>query len=295
MRLHPKIFVSSVVSFALLTIVSCSEPTSSTSNPPLVDSSSVSSSGTLKFQGEIISIPSPTQIAVILQKASIPYQQGVVNPLTNASKYTGEFKKAMNMGVYGADLAYIANYEQGQINNDYFETIGDLAGELQILEHIDKSLLSRLANNISNKDSLLSLNAQFFRAGDQYLKNAERSDLAGLILLGGWVEALYLSMDAAITNKDIRSMLGDQKHAAASLVSLMSKYNEPSLEKVKVEMLALGEVFQEMESSYEYQKPINDTKEKTTYLRSKSNVIVSDDQLSALREKTNSLRNLIIQ
>jgi hypothetical protein len=261
----------------------------------LVDSSSVSSSGTLKFQGEIISIPSPTQIAVILQKASIPYQQGAVNPLTNASKYTGEFKNAMNMGVYGADLAYIANYEQGQINNDYFETIGDLAGELQILEHIDKSLLSRLANNISNKDSLLSLNAQFFRSGDQYLKNAERSDLAGLILLGGWVEALYISMDAAITNKDIRSMLGDQKHAAASLVSLMSKYNEPSLEKVKVEMLALGEVFQEMESSYEYQKPINDTKEKTTYLRSKSNVIVSDDQLSALREKTNSLRNLIIQ
>jgi hypothetical protein len=295
MRLHPKFFVSIVVLLALLSVVSCSEPTSTASNPPLVDSSSVSSSGTVKFQGEIISIPSPTQIAVILQKANIPYQQGIVNPLTNAPKYTAEFKKALNMGVYGADLAYIANYEQGQINNDYFETIGDLAGELQILEHIDKSLLSRLANNISNKDSLLSLNAQFFRSGDKYLKNAERSDLAGLILLGGWVEALYISLDAAVTNKDIRSMLGEQKHAAASLVNLMSKYNDPSLEKVKVEMVALGDIFEEMESTYEYQKPINDTKEKTTYLRSKSSVVVSDNQLASLREKTISLRNLIIQ
>ncbi|MEN9348666.1 MAG: hypothetical protein RLZZ77_2177 [Bacteroidota bacterium] len=295
MRLHPFYFVS-VVSIAVAASFSaCTEPTAPPTNPPLADSSSVSSSGTVKFQGEIISVPSPTQIAVIIQKANIPYKAELVNSLNNRTKYTSEIKKALNMGTYGADLAYIANYEKGQINNDYFEAVGDLANDLQILDHVDKSLISRLSNNVSNRDSLLSLNAQFFRAGDRYLKNAERADLAGLILFGGWIEALHISLDAATTNKDIRTRIGEQKHAANSLLNLLNKYDDAELDAVKSEMVAISEVFMDLESTYKFEKPINDSKNKTTYLRSKTGVIVSDDQLTELREHVNTLRNLITQ
>lgn len=293
MRLHPIYFVS-VVSIAVATTFSaCTETTAPPTNPPLADSSSVSTSGTVKFQGEIISVPSPTQIAVIIQKANIPYKAELVNGLDNRAKYTSEIKKALNMGTYGADLAYIANYEKGQINNDYFEAVGDLASDLQILDHVDKSLISRLSNNISNRDSLLSLNAQFFRAGDKYLKNAERADLAGLILFGGWIEALHISLDAATTNKDIRTRIGEQKHAANSLLNLLNKYDDAELDAVKSEMVAISEVFMDLESTYKYEKPINDSKNKTTYLQCKSGVMVSDDQLTELREHVNTLRNLI--
>lgn len=295
MRLHPFYFVS-VVSIAVAASFSaCTEPTAPPTNPPLADSSSVSSSGTVKFQGEIISVPSPTQIAVIIQKANIPYKAELVNSLNNRTKYTSEIKKALNMGTYGADLAYIGNYEKGQINNDYFEAVGDLANDLQILDHVDKSLISRLSNNVSNRDSLLSLNAQFFRAGDRYLKNAERADLAGLILFGGWIEALHISLDAATTNKDIRTRIGEQKHAANSLLNLLNKYDDAELDAVKSEMVAISEVFMDLESTYKFEKPINDSKNKTTYLRSKTGVIVSDDQLTELREHVNTLRNLITQ
>ncbi|MFY7970615.1 MAG: hypothetical protein ACOVOO_01660 [Flavobacteriales bacterium] len=295
MRLHPFYFVS-VVSIAVAASFSaCTEPTAPPTNPPLADSSSVSSSGTVKFQGEIISVPSPTQIAVIIQKANIPYKAELVNSLNNRTKYTSEIKKALNMGTYGADLAYIGNYEKGQINNDYFEAVGSLANDLQILDHVDKSLISRLSNNVSNRDSLLSLNAQFFRAGDRYLKNAERADLAGLILFGGWIEALHISLDAATTNKDIRTRIGEQKHAANSLLNLLNKYDDAELDAVKSEMVAISEVFMDLESTYKFEKPINDSKNKTTYLRSKTGVIVSDDQLTELREHVNTLRNLITQ
>ncbi len=273
----------------------CEEATTTQSSPSINDSSSVSASGTVKFQGEIISVPSPTQLAVMLEKAQVPFKPELLNPLTNRGNYVNEQKKALNLGVYGADLAYIANYDKGQINIDYFDAVGKLASDLQVLENVDKGLVNRLSNNISKKDSLLALNAQFFHAGDKYLKNAERQDLACLVLFGGWLEALYLSTNAAMDNAEIRSRIGEQRHAAKSLFNLLSKFNNPTIDPVKQEMEEVAEIFDSLESTYEYKKPIHDNKNKKTYFNSRTTVQVTDDQMHSLYEHVTALRNLVIQ
>ncbi|MCC6601307.1 MAG: hypothetical protein IT223_11635 [Crocinitomicaceae bacterium] len=296
MKFSLSLILGAFVLFAsVLLFTACEESTSTHRSPSLNDSTAVSSSGTIKFHGEIISVPSPTQLASILEKAKVPFKSELLNPLANRTKYVNEQKKALNLGVYGADLAYMANYDKGQISADYFDAVGKLASDLQILENIDKNLVTRLSNNISKKDSLLALNALFFHAGDKYLKNAERDDLACLVLFGSWLEALYLSTGTAANNSEIWSRIGEQRHAAESLYNLLDKFEDPAIEPIKNEMEEVVDIFDTIKSSYEYRKPIHDEKNKKTYFNSRSSLTVTDEQMAGLTEHIARLRTLVIQ
>lgn len=290
-----RLFMLALAGSVVFGTIGCAEHTTTPQAGMAADTSAITSSGTMKIDGEIISIPSPTLLATLLLKANIPFNKEAVNPLSNQTNYTAETKKALNLGVYGADLAYIANYQQGQTNSDYFDVIAKLAGELGVLEHLDQAIVSRLNNNINNRDSLLALNATFFHAADKFLKSNERSDLASLILVGGWVEALHLSIEPAFVNAEVRNRVGEQKYSARSIQNLINRQNDPALEPLKENVTKLVELFSALESSYKYQKPITDSKERVTYFTSKTAIQVSDQELADIKEQVQTLRSLIIQ
>jgi hypothetical protein len=268
MNLRPAFITGVVVLAAIVLIqVGCEQPTTTGNNGSTLDSNSISSSGTVKLDGQIISIPSPTQLAILVQQSNLPFKAELLNDLSKRDLYLDEYKKSMNLGVYGADL----------------------------IEHIDGKLVSRLNSNISQRDSVLKLSSQFFHSADKYLKNSQRSDLAGLILLGGWIESLHLAMDAASVNPEVKKRIGEQKHACQSLNALLQNISNPALDPLKKELNDLNKLYEKLESTYTYSKPITDAKEKTTYFTSKSSVNVSVDQLAEIKAKIENIRTIITQ
>jgi hypothetical protein len=291
----------SVFAFAAALVVSCAEPstTEQASNEKTetsgeeVDSLS-STRSVVKYQGEIFSIPSPVQSVMLIKKADIRYNEDLLNEASNSQNYIKEYKKALNLGVYGTDLAYLANFENNQLSLKYLKTIESISSDLNIQSAVSQDILERFTSNIGNRDSLYALNGEFYRAGYRYLKENERNELASLILTGGWVEALHLSLDAAQNSDLLRNRVGQQRSALNSIVKLTENMEEEELVKMNAKLEELRDIFEELEYSYEYQKPITDKKEKTTYINSKSSVTVTDDQLSKIRQKTIEIRNLII-
>ena len=279
----------------MLMITSCAEPTAKPEPLTPVDNSNVSSSGTIKFDGEIISVPSPVQITNLIQRNNIAFNQEWLHNLQSSSRYINETKKALNLGVYGGDLAYIANYNLGQMNNDYFDVIAKLGSELNVLDNVDKKLMTKLTNNLDNRDSLLRLNADFFRSIDSYLKSNDRYDLSSYILIGGWIESLNLASKAAQNNEALRTRLGEQKYAAPSIAKLATKMSDPAFAGVRTKLEELCNAFNALESTYSYRQPINDQREKKTYLRSQTSVKVTDEELASLTEKINAVRNVITE
>ncbi|MBL0317251.1 MAG: hypothetical protein IPP69_16405 [Flavobacteriales bacterium] len=274
---------------------SCADNTPPPVQNSVADTVGVSTSGTMNYEGEIISVPSPIQIAMMIQKSSLPFKQNLINGLQNKGRYLNETSKSLNLGIYGADLAYVANYNLGQINIDYFDAIASISSELGILENLDKKLVTKLNSNLSNRDSILKLNSEFFRMADRYLKTNQRSQLSSYILIGGWVESVHLAADASIENAEFRLRLGEQKYTAPSILRLSEKLSDPAFDKVKGELIKLCEMFTALQSSYSYKQPINDQREKKTYLRSQSVVNIDEEQANAIREQIRVVRNLIIE
>jgi len=292
---HKLLFCGACFASFLVMMTSCEEPTAKTSTEVATEGSAISTTGTMKFEGEIISIPSPIQVATIIQKNNLPFKQELLNGLQNKEKYINETKKALNMGVYGTDLAYIANYNLGQLNNDYFDALASIASDLGVLENVDKGLITKLDSNLSNRDSLLGLNGEFFRTADRYLRNNDRTHLSSYILIGGWIESLHLTADASQTNEELRKRLGEQKYSAGSIMNLVSKLNDPAFDSIKEGLNDLCELLSALESTYIYRQPINDQREKITYLRSQTSVKIDTEEMAAIGKQIETVRNAIIE
>lgn len=249
----------------------------------------------VKLDSEIFSLPSPVQTAVLLSKSEIPYNDALLNPVAKVNSYMNQSSQALNLGVYGADLAYLSNYNNAQLKLDYFKVVEDLATELNIRNNIDQSLIDRFASNIDSRDSLYKLNANLFKAADQYLKQNDEEEVAALVLSGGWIEALHLSMQAAESNDAMRNRIGEQGTAVRSIVNLLKRSTEPSTLELAAKMAALAELFEGLNMTYTYVKPIPDASQRISYLNSKSKVELSDEQLALITVQVDAIRNMIIQ
>src|SRR5690606_27992983 len=120
----------------------------------------------------------------------------------NSSRYNTNFKRALNLGIYGTDLGYTNIYEQTQDGVRYMSTIRGLANELNIGQFFEMETISRLVSNSNDLDSLLLITTQNFNSINHYLQSERRSHLSVLLLTGGWLEALHIPCEVARTNHD---------------------------------------------------------------------------------------------
>lgn len=174
-------------------------------------------------------IPSPLEISVQLKASGKKYSADFLNSPENISKYNTNFKRALNLGIYGTDLGYTNIYEQRQDGVRYMTTIRDLANELNIGQFFEAETIGRLVTNSNNLDSLLLITTQNFNAINHYLQTQNRPHLSVLFLTGGWLEALHITCLVASTspnNEQLRETIGAQKIILDNILHLLSLYKD---------------------------------------------------------------------
>ncbi len=146
----------------------------------------------LNLSMSINDIPFPFEILDTLYGKKIPYDDKVMNPLENYSKYIQYNAKATNLGIYGADLAYAVTYEQFQQIGPYVKNTKKLAEDLNIDFAFNQEMMDKYNKYKNNKDSLTKIVFDSYQKVDNALKNDERVGIASLVVTGSWIEGLYL-------------------------------------------------------------------------------------------------------
>src|SRR5690606_32774988 len=145
----------------------------------------------MEIDGKVFSIPSPIQTASLIKNLGTNYNKEMLNIPSNVTKYSTNFKKALNLGLYGADLGYVTLYEQTQDAISFLTAIKSIGDDLGVSSAFDMELVQRFEKNIGHQDSILALVSDAYKSSDRYLKNSQQNDIGGLILAGGWIESLY--------------------------------------------------------------------------------------------------------
>ena len=259
------------------------------------DVQSAATGSVLKYKGQFFAIPSPIQAAILIRETNLQYNPELILPLENSDMHVSRFQKALNMGVYGADLGYLSNFNNTTLNLAYFGQVQKTAEELSIKNNIDPDLLRRFVENVEQPDSLYALNADLHKAINQYLKDNEQNETASLILAGGWLEALWLSLDKAEDHAELRKRIGEQGSGLTGLVTLLEPFEDPQVKGFRNGLLGLVDIFAGVSTGYQYVDPITDPAAKTTYLRSTSEVELNNETLAEIRAKVTEIRNTIIQ
>jgi hypothetical protein len=278
-----------------LLLAACGPKKPSKDSDDIIDTDTAKTS-LLNVGGEIISIPSPIQTAFLINKIGAPFNKSMLNPASNLTGYSTKFLKALNLGVYGADLGYVTMYDQSQDALGYLNSVRKLGDELGVSSAFSPALMKRFQDNFGKKDSMLGLVSTAYRQSDNYLKNNKQNDLSGLILTGGWVETMYFVTSVLKTkeNDEIKRRVAEQKTTVQSILKLLTPY---ASDKQYADLIAkfndLSAAFEGIEMKYTYQKPIVDPDKKITTITSSSEVKISAEQIKTITEKVLAIRSLI--
>ncbi len=273
------------------------EPTDDQIEEPIVEDDSSKENQLLEIDGKVFSIPSPIQTATLIKNSGTNYNKEMLNEPNKVTNYSTSFKKAINLGVYGADLGYVTMYDQTQDAISYLTAVKAIGDDLGVSSAFDMELVERFEKNIGNKDSLLALVSDAYKASDRYLKNNQQNDVGGLILAGGWIESLYFATNAAemTKNEDVIRRVGEQKTTLNNLIKLLTPYySKPDFTALVDKLMELNEIYDQVQITYTYVKPTTDAEKKTTTINSTTEVNINEELLKSISDKVVEIRNDII-
>lgn len=289
-----------ILSFSMLLVASCGgsdKKKSNNSEEIQEDTSKAVSAGVLNIGGELFSIPSPLQTAMLLQGAGAPYDKSILNSKENLNQYATDYSKALNLGVYGADLGYVSMYSKTQDALVYLTAVKKLSDEIGVSNAFDVKTMKRFESNMANKDSMMILVGLAYREGDAFLKTNKRNDISGLILVGGWIESLNfaISVNRTKSNEDVKHRIADQKLALNSIIKLLSQFEtKGSYEELIEGLKDLSKVYDTIEYKFISEKAETDIGKKTTTINSHTDVSITKDQLDLITTKVESIRKKIV-
>lgn len=275
---------------------SCNETKTEDDKDDLVEAPDTIKSGVLNVGGELFSVPSPIQTALLIQKSGVTYDKNILSIPGKVNTYSTDFARALNLGIYGADLGYVSLYNQTQDALGYLASIKQLTDKLGISAAFDGPTMERIKNNITNKDSMMVLVGIAYRGSDAYLKENQRTDISSLILTGGWIESMHFSLSAYKTKSTdpIRFRIAEQKQALGSIIKILGGYSTPEVTELTKMLTDLSKVYDGIQFKYNFVEPVTDTVKKVTYINSTTEVIITDEQLKQIGDKLDAIRNKIV-
>lgn len=248
------------------------------------------------FDGKIFSIPSPMQTALLLQEVNAPFKENFLNDLDNVKNYSSEMQKALNMGIYGTDLGYLSIYKQNSLALKYLSTIEKLTSDLGLEGAFDKDFMSRFEKNSTNKDSMMAIVSDAFKKSDNFLKSNDRKNISALILVGGWIESLYIAceINRENSNPKIMERIGEQKETLNTIIEILKQYNKKNAyDDLITDMSELKTYFDKIEMDYDFVQPKTDAAKKTTTLMHKTSVKIDSNTLNFINQKIASIREKV--
>jgi uncharacterized membrane-anchored protein YhcB (DUF1043 family) len=186
-----------------------------------------------QIEENVYPLPSSAEVIKMLTQLEVGYIIGISNPVENTKKYFSSTKRAINLGVFGADLSYATLYNIQQEVINYLNAIRSLSNELNMSKIYNEELYEKIKQNFDNRDELVKILTSSFNDTYSYLSENDQQPLALLVVGGAWVEGMYLTThvsEAAYQVAGISKVLLEQKKSFELFLEITKPYaTDPSV------------------------------------------------------------------
>lgn len=266
------------------------EITIKTDSIPAVDSS--------QLEDEVFyQIPTPNELFTIIKQIGGNGNQSILHKVDMGGKYSDMRQKAMNFGIYSADLAYASSYDFGTLNLEYLNLIKKMGEEMDISGAFDKTVFEQASKNIDNNDSIMKISNGLYFKAYSYLEENERGTTLGHIVTGAWIESLYLITSVAGPFKDndpIIQRIAEQKYNYENLWGFLMKYeSDEGIKKTITELEELGIIFDSLEMKDSGEAKVEEHDGKNVIVGG-SDIVITKSQYNDLVKKIKEIRTRIV-
>ncbi|MFW5820620.1 MAG: hypothetical protein ACOCWA_04980 [Bacteroidota bacterium] len=246
------------------------------------------------------SLPSPLETAMLIKTANANYDESLMNPVSNANGYNTNMELALNLGIYSTDLSYASFFDQTQATLNYIEAAKKMADGLEILDAIDEQTIERLEENLNNRDVIIDIISETLLNSTSFLEDRGLQATSAIILVGGWVEGLYIATNLVPEGVDLNTnalaeRIVDQKLTMDIVMGLLEN-NKESIEVQSIlnDIKELKAIYDKIEINQSEITAVEDPKTNITTLKSDSDYNISREVFEELAAKVEELRTRYI-
>jgi len=245
-------------------------------------------------------LPSPIESAMLIKSAGAMFDNALLNPVGNVSNYVSRKSMALNLGVYTCDLSFASLYEQTPLIIDCMNSAKKMADGLGILKAIEQSKIDELEENINNTDRIMEIVSETFMNSSAYLEDDGQPAIAAMVLVGGWMEGLYISTQL-VDMKDFNGnkLVGriiDQKLSIDILIGLLDRSKgDPAVDELIVQVQSLKLIFDKIKITTSSVRPEVDKKTNTTVLKSDVKTDMTPEVFKELSAKVSEIRSTFVK
>jgi hypothetical protein len=245
------------------------------------------------------SLPSPLETALLIKSAGANYNEDLLNPTENTANYTTNKSMALNLGIFTTDLSFASLFDQTQTSIQYMNAAKQMADGLGILDAIDNNTIERLEANVNNRDVIMDIISETFMNSSSFLTENERPALASIVLIGGWVEGLYIASnlvnDEPLADNKLVERIVDQKLSFDIVLQLLDE-NKDNMDVANIltEINDLKVTFEKITISTSKIEAVTNEETGVTVLKSESTTNLTPELFQELQEKVKVLRTNFI-
>lgn len=246
------------------------------------------------------SLPSPLESAMLIKSAGARFNEDLLNPTANTSRYATNKQKALNLGIYTCDLSFSSLYDQTQLVIEYMTAAKTMADGLGILDAINEETINRLEENVNNRDVIMDIVSETFLNSNSYLEENEQPAIASIVLVGGWVEGLYIAtqlvdMDDFDSDKLVGRIIDQKLSIDIMLQLLKDNKDHPAIPGIVGQMEELKTVFDKINIRTTDVKPEIDESTNVTVLKSTVETDMTPEVFMELSEKVEEIRSSYVK
>jgi len=227
-----KIIASIILTILIISFIGLT----SCKDKPTTNQQKIEDRGQLQIiENEVEEIVSPLISSAVVIKMivdlDVEYSPGITNPFQNNKKYFSSLKKAINLGIYGADLSYATLYKKQQDVINYLEAMRYLANGLNASRTYNEDMYDDIVQNQDERDILVKKLSDSFNDTYAYLTGNEQQHLALLVVGGAWIEGMYLTTHLTYASHQLNGfseILLEQKKSFEILLELTEPYSTDS-------------------------------------------------------------------
>ncbi len=245
-------------------------------------------------------LPSPLESAMLIKSAGALFDDNLLNPIENAKNYNTNKSMALNLGIYTCDLSFASLYDQTQLIIDYMNAAKKMADGLGILEAIEQDDIDKLEENIHNTDVIMEIVSQTYLNSNSYLEDNGQPAVASIVLVGGWVEGLYISTQL-VDMKDFNGnkLVGriiDQKLSVGILINLLeSNKGNPAIDELIGQVNKVKTIFDKITLKTSPVRPEYDQAANVTVLKSEVQADLTPEVFKELAAAVGEIRSTFVK
>ncbi len=214
---------------------------------------------------ETMPMPASYEIIQLLNKSGAGYVFDITNPTDNVDKYITYKQKAINLGIYAADLTYTTTYQKKDETAQYFDNFVQLVSDLEITT-LNRQLFESVQNNLDNKDSLIFIIKKAQYDTQKFLNETGKDEFALYALTGSWIEGMYLvgaTVKFADNKQPLYNIIFKYEKSLKELIKLMETYKDnENFKDLYKSLNEINDLFNTLEKDKKDLKTIGQLKDK---------------------------------